>query len=74
MVRFFRFDSHIFYLKSDLLFCRDKGKRTPKKVSKQGRKGASKSNNYELEEKESSDVSDLEPTMKSKVDEMNSGK
>lgn len=51
----------------------DKGKRTPKKVSKQGRKGASKSNNYESEEKESSDVSDLEPTMKSKVDEMNSG-
>ncbi|GMN36667.1 hypothetical protein TIFTF001_006193 [Ficus carica] len=47
----------------------EKRKRTPKKVSKQGRKGASKSNYSESDEKESSDVSDLEPTVKSKVDD-----
>ncbi|PON57633.1 Coatomer beta subunit [Parasponia andersonii] len=50
-----------------------KGKRTPKKVMKNGRKGASKRNHSETEEKESSDVSNLEPSRISEVDEMNSG-
>ncbi|XP_062088082.1 sister chromatid cohesion protein PDS5 homolog A [Humulus lupulus] len=51
-----------------------KGKRTPKKVLKHGGKGVSKGNHYETEDKESSDVSNLEPSRTSEVeDEMNSG-
>ncbi|KAM6585541.1 hypothetical protein CsatB_012543 [Cannabis sativa] len=51
-----------------------KGKRTPKKALKHGKKGASKGNHLETEDKESSDVSNLEPSRTSEVeDEMNSG-
>ncbi|KAL5574829.1 hypothetical protein UlMin_016528 [Ulmus minor] len=50
-----------------------KGKRTPKKVAKDEKKRVSRSNYSETEDKESSDVSDAEPIISSKLDEINSG-
>lgn len=56
-----------------LWFSRVKGKRTPSK-NLDGKKGISKRKQWGSRERESSDVSNIEPNLVSKVDEMNSGK
>ncbi|XP_062162943.1 sister chromatid cohesion protein PDS5 homolog A [Alnus glutinosa] len=50
-----------------------KGKRTPKKNLKHGRKGVSKSDLGEAEDRGNSDIPSPEPTSVSKADELNSG-
>lgn len=50
-----------------------KGKRTPKRNLKHGRKGVSKSDLVEAEDKGNSDIPSPEPTSVSKADELNSG-
>ncbi|KAL4628077.1 hypothetical protein ACB092_05G210600 [Castanea dentata] len=50
-----------------------KGKRTPKRNPKHGRKGVLKSDLGEAEDKGNSDMPNPEPTTSSKADEMNSG-
>ncbi|XP_004293403.1 PREDICTED: sister chromatid cohesion protein PDS5 homolog A [Fragaria vesca subsp. vesca] len=49
-----------------------KGKRTPSKIL-DGKRGRSKRKQWGSRERESSDVSNIEPNLVSKVDEMNSG-
>lgn len=50
-----------------------KGKRTPKRNLKHGRKGVSKSDMSEAEDKGNSDIPSPEPTSALKADELNSG-
>lgn len=57
--------------KLDWSFSRVKGRRTPNKNLD---KGVSKRNHWGSRDKEDSDVSNVEPALTSKVDEMNSGK